>query len=188
MNGLAEGLLKGDLRSISRAITHIENRSENASDLIKAIYAHTGKAKVIGLTGSPGVGKSTLVNRLTGHYRAKGLKVGIIANMDHRLGRAARRAMTTVFPYTTPGTMVRSLHEEAVGLAASEKVDVVWSTYSPGFTHFVAHRLSSVRAADRIAVLEDGRIVEEGNHEELLARSGLYRELVELQLSPMTSR
>jgi ABC-type multidrug transport system fused ATPase/permease subunit len=66
--------------------------------------------------------------------------------------------------------------------------EAIWNLMKGRTVLLIAHRLSSVRAADRIVVLEDGRIVEEGNHDELLARSGLYRELVELQLSPMTSR
>jgi subfamily B ATP-binding cassette protein MsbA len=66
--------------------------------------------------------------------------------------------------------------------------EAIWNLMKGRTVLLIAHRLSSVRAADRIAVLEDGRIVEEGSHEELFARSGLYRELVELQLSPMTSR
>ncbi len=66
--------------------------------------------------------------------------------------------------------------------------EAIWNLMEGRTVLLIAHRLSSVRAADRIAVLEDGRIVEEGSHEDLLARSGLYRELVELQLSPMTSR
>jgi subfamily B ATP-binding cassette protein MsbA len=66
--------------------------------------------------------------------------------------------------------------------------EAIWNLMKGRTVLLIAHRLSSVRAADRIAVLEDGRIVEEGSHEDLLARSGLYRELVELQLSPMTSR
>ncbi|MEE8557023.1 MAG: ATP-binding cassette domain-containing protein, partial [Myxococcota bacterium] len=52
----------------------------------------------------------------------------------------------------------------------------------------IAHRLSSVRAADRIAVLEGGRVVDQGTHDELLGRSGIYRDLVELQLEPATSK
>jgi subfamily B ATP-binding cassette protein MsbA len=66
--------------------------------------------------------------------------------------------------------------------------DAIWNLMKGRTVLLIAHRLSSVRAADRIAVLEGGRIVEEGTHDSLLERSGLYRELVELQLSPMTAR
>jgi subfamily B ATP-binding cassette protein MsbA len=66
--------------------------------------------------------------------------------------------------------------------------EAVWNLMKGRTVLLIAHRLSSVRAADRIAVLEGGQIVEEGTHDALLERSGLYRELVELQLSPMSSR
>jgi ABC-type multidrug transport system fused ATPase/permease subunit len=66
--------------------------------------------------------------------------------------------------------------------------EAVWNLMKGRTVLLIAHRLSSVRAADRIAVLEEGRIVEEGSHDELLTRSGLYRELVELQLAPMSER
>jgi hypothetical protein len=59
-----------------------------------------------------------------------------------RLGRAVRRALMGAFPYTSPRGVVASLHGEAVRLMSSEEVDTVWSTYSPGFTHLVAHRLA----------------------------------------------
>ena len=59
----------GDTRVLARAISSIENRSPGWSDLLKALFPHTGKARVIGLTGAPGAGKSTLVDQLARLYR-----------------------------------------------------------------------------------------------------------------------
>ncbi|MDE3171102.1 MAG: ATP/GTP-binding protein, partial [Acidobacteriota bacterium] len=75
----AAKILAGDARAISRAATLIENRSSGAEDLLKLLFPHTGRAFRIGITGSPGTGKSTLVDRLAAHFRAAGKTVGIIA-------------------------------------------------------------------------------------------------------------
>jgi LAO/AO transport system kinase len=72
-------ILAGDARAISRAVTLIENRGSGAEELLRALFPHTGRAFRIGITGSPGTGKSTLVDRLAAHYRAQGKTVGIIA-------------------------------------------------------------------------------------------------------------
>jgi LAO/AO transport system kinase len=76
---IARGVLAGDRRSIARAITTIENNSPKAQELIASIYPHTGNAHVIGLTGSPGCGKSTLIDKIIREYRRRGKTVGVIA-------------------------------------------------------------------------------------------------------------
>lgn len=76
---LIEGIRAGRYRALAQAITMVE-RSEGASDeLLAALYPHTGKARIIGITGSPGAGKSTLVDALARHFRKRDLTVGIIA-------------------------------------------------------------------------------------------------------------
>ncbi len=75
----AEQIRAGDVRAIARAITAIEDRDARAEALLQSIFPVTGKSFVIGVTGAPGSGKSTLVDRLAGHYRAQGQHVGIIA-------------------------------------------------------------------------------------------------------------
>ena len=74
-----EQIRSGNLRALSRAITAVENRTSDSHDLLKALFAYSGRARVVGLTGSPGAGKSTLVDALAGQYRKRQQTVGIIA-------------------------------------------------------------------------------------------------------------
>jgi LAO/AO transport system kinase len=75
----AERIRRGDIRAISRAITAIESREANADELLRLLFPVTGGAHLIGVTGAPGTGKSTLVDRLAARYRAVSKQVGIIA-------------------------------------------------------------------------------------------------------------
>ncbi|MGH9705361.1 MAG: methylmalonyl Co-A mutase-associated GTPase MeaB [Candidatus Acidiferrales bacterium] len=75
----AEQVRAGDVRAISRAVSAIENRSREAEEILERLFRHTGRAYRLGVTGAPGTGKSTLVDRLTTHYRADRKTVGIIA-------------------------------------------------------------------------------------------------------------
>jgi len=75
----AQQIRAGEVRAVSRAITAIEDHDLCAEELLQHIFPDTGKAFVIGVTGAPGTGKSTLVDRLATHYRTQGSRVGIIA-------------------------------------------------------------------------------------------------------------
>jgi LAO/AO transport system kinase len=76
---LVEQMLKGENVSLSRVISMVENESSKVPEIMKLITPHIGKAYCVGVTGPPGAGKSTLVDKLTVLMRKKGLKVGIIA-------------------------------------------------------------------------------------------------------------
>lgn len=78
MTDLTDKVLAGDPRSIARAITIVENGGSDAAGLMKAIFPRTGNATVIGITGSPGAGKSTLVDKLALHYKNAGERIGIV--------------------------------------------------------------------------------------------------------------
>jgi LAO/AO transport system kinase len=75
----AEQIRNGEIRAISRAITAIENHAPEAEPLLKELFPQTGRAYLTGVTGAPGTGKSTLVDRLAAHYRKQDQRVGVIA-------------------------------------------------------------------------------------------------------------
>jgi LAO/AO transport system kinase len=76
---LSERVLAGDARAIARAISLIEDESPAAADLVRRIFPSTGRAYLVGVTGPPGAGKSTLVDRLTAEIRAGSRTVGVVA-------------------------------------------------------------------------------------------------------------
>jgi LAO/AO transport system kinase len=78
-HGFVEKILAGDRRSIAQAITAVENHDPSAIRLLRELFPRSGRAHVIGLTGSPGAGKSTLVEKLAEEYRRRGGRVGILA-------------------------------------------------------------------------------------------------------------
>jgi LAO/AO transport system kinase len=76
---LLDDLLAGDQRALARVLTTIEDRTAGARDLLAALHRHADTTPVVGITGSPGAGKSTLVDKLTDYYRERGETVGVLA-------------------------------------------------------------------------------------------------------------
>ena len=79
MAELAEDILRGDLRALARAATLIEEQDQSASKLLAELRQHAGRALILGITGAPGAGKSTLCDRMISLLRAEGKTVGVIA-------------------------------------------------------------------------------------------------------------
>ena len=77
--GLSERLMDGNARALARAISLAEENAPSAVELLRELFPRTGKARVLGVTGPPGAGKSSLVDRLISHYREAGCRVGVIA-------------------------------------------------------------------------------------------------------------
>jgi LAO/AO transport system kinase len=105
-------LRSGDPRALARAISAVENRSPGWSDLLKALFPHSGKARVIGLTGSPGSGKSTLVDQLAHHYRKEQRTVGIIAvdpTSPYTGGAILGDRIRMQSHFSDPGIYIRSM-------------------------------------------------------------------------------
>ena len=76
---LSKDLLAGNRRALAKAISVVEDGGPDATELVKSLFSHSGRAHLIGITGSPGVGKSTLVDALITEMRQAGLKVGVLA-------------------------------------------------------------------------------------------------------------
>jgi len=79
MASAVEKVIAGDVRTVARLIRDIDDRVPGVREILKALYAHTGHAYVIGITGAPGVGKSTLVDQMLAHLRKAGKTVGVLA-------------------------------------------------------------------------------------------------------------
>jgi LAO/AO transport system kinase len=109
---LIPGLRSGDPRALARAISAVENRQPGWSDLLKSLFPHTGNARILGLTGAPGAGKSTLVDQLAKHYRKENQTVGIIAvdpTSPYTGGAILGDRIRMQDHYADPGIYIRSM-------------------------------------------------------------------------------
>ncbi|SDJ95440.1 methylmalonyl Co-A mutase-associated GTPase MeaB [Natronorubrum texcoconense] len=161
---LLEALLAGEHRALARVISKIENRSPGYRDLVSELYAHTGEADVIGITGSPGAGKSTLVDKLAETYRDRGETVGVIAIDPSSpftggavLGDRIRMASTVgdmdVFVRSmsargTLGGLSTATADAVKAMDAFGKEKIIIETVGAG-----QNEIDIVRTADTVAVL-----------------------------------
>ena len=112
MTDTIDRLRSGDVRTLARAISLVENRAAGWPELLKALFPHTGKARVIGLTGAPGAGKSTLVDQLAKHYRKENQTVGIIAvdpTSPYTGGAILGDRIRMADHFSDPGIYIRSM-------------------------------------------------------------------------------
>ncbi|HEX9318300.1 MAG TPA: methylmalonyl Co-A mutase-associated GTPase MeaB, partial [Nitrososphaeraceae archaeon] len=79
MDSIVDGILKGDKRSISRAISIIDNDEHDSKLIIRKIFKKTGRARTIGFTGAGGAGKSTLIGKLAAEFQDLGYNVAVLA-------------------------------------------------------------------------------------------------------------
>ncbi|HNT00077.1 MAG TPA: ATP/GTP-binding protein, partial [Polyangiaceae bacterium] len=79
MNPTAKRVLERDVRGVARACRLVDDRVDGYIEMLKDLYPHTGKAWVVGVTGNPGAGKSTLTDRLVAYWRGEGKRVGVVA-------------------------------------------------------------------------------------------------------------
>ena len=153
-------LRSGDTRALARAISAVENREPGSSDLLKVLFPHSGKARIIGLTGPPGAGKSTLVDHLARHYRKENRTVGIIAVdptspytggaiLGDRIRMQSHHADTGIFIRSMAtrgnlGGLARATTDVATALDASGKDMVLIETVGVGQDEIDIVRLADV--------------------------------------------
>src|ERR1700739_1026501 len=164
VNDLADKVRAGDVRAISRAITAIENHSTEAEELLRQLFPHTGKAYLTGITGAPGTGKSTLVDRLAAYHRKREDRVGVIAVdptspysggaiLGGRIRSERHGRDTGIFIRSTAtsgflGGLARSTAEVALLLDAAGKRQVLIETVGVG-----QDEIDIVRLADCVLVV-----------------------------------
>ncbi len=79
IDDLLKRLIQGDKRALARSISLVEARSVDVAKAMANIFPHTGRARILGFTGPPGAGKSTLVDKVTSYYRKQEKSVGVVA-------------------------------------------------------------------------------------------------------------
>ena len=112
MQSWVEDIRAGNPRALARAITSVENRDPNSSALLKALFEHSGNARILGLTGSPGAGKSTLVDALAREYRKQQKTIGIVAvdpTSPFSGGAILGDRIRMSSHHTDPGIFIRSM-------------------------------------------------------------------------------
>ena len=112
LGALVDGVRAGDRRAVARAITLVENRDPTASELIRAVYPHTGRAATVGVTGAPGVGKSSLISALVGRVREQGDTVGVISvdpSSPFSQGAVLGDRIRLADHFLDPGVFIRSM-------------------------------------------------------------------------------
>jgi LAO/AO transport system kinase len=129
---LAERVLAGDPRAVARAISMVEDGADGLEELSAGLFAHTGRAYTIGLTGSPGVGKSTLAGELVRVARERGLAVAVLAidpTSPFTGGALLGDRLRMQAHATDPGVFIRSMatrgHLGGMALAAPEAVRIL---------------------------------------------------------------
>ncbi|MFN8577231.1 MAG: hypothetical protein U0354_10275 [Candidatus Sericytochromatia bacterium] len=132
INKLIEKFNEGSIRALGKAITIVENREKDADFLLHELNKNTGKAHIIGFTGSPGAGKSSLIDSLVSHLRKNNIKVGIIAvdpSSPFTGGAILGMGIRMIQHSTDKGVFIRSMANRGrtggLGIATRDAIKVL---------------------------------------------------------------
>ncbi len=138
-SALAQRILSGDIRSLARACTAVENRAPSSTALMKELFPHTGRAAVIGITGAPGAGKSTLVDAMARLLRERGLRVAIVAvdpSSPFTGGAILGDRIRMIAHHADPGVFIRSMATRGwLGGLAGATTDIALLLDAAGFDY-----------------------------------------------------
>jgi LAO/AO transport system kinase len=163
-SAIARGLLAGSAREVGRAITLVERGGPEVAELIREIFPHTGRARILGITGPPGAGKSTFVSQLAKSYRQSGSRVGIIAvdpSSPFSGGAILGDRIRMADLYTDPDVFIRSMATRgALGGLSRATIDAADVLDAAGYGIVLIEtvgvgqdEVDVVRAADSIGVV-----------------------------------
>ncbi|HEX5735213.1 MAG TPA: methylmalonyl Co-A mutase-associated GTPase MeaB [Blastocatellia bacterium] len=161
---ISERILKGEKRAIARAISTVEDGRAEATEILKEVFPHTGRALVVGITGAPGAGKSTLVDRLASLYRSRDERVGIIAvdpSSPFTGGAILGDRIRMQSMATDPGIFIRSMAARGhLGGLGRATVDAVAILDAAGYNKIIVEtvgvgqdEIDIVKAADVTVVV-----------------------------------
>jgi LAO/AO transport system kinase len=162
--GLADSVLSGDVRALARAISLIENDRGAAAGLLRQLFARTGRATVIGVTGAPGSGKSSLVDRLVATLRAEQFRVGVVAvdpSSAFSGGAILGDRVRMLDHAADPGVFIRSMATRGylggLARATNDVIDLIDAAgYDPILVETVGvgqDEIDVVKTADAVAVV-----------------------------------
>jgi LAO/AO transport system kinase len=161
---LVRGTLARERRALARLVTRVENRAPGWEDAMKALYPHTGRARILGITGAPGSGKSSLANRLAAGLVDRGHRVGVIAvdpSSPFSGGALLGDRLRMRDVATTPGVFIRSMATRgSLGGLCQGARDVARVLDAAGYDLVLIEtvgvgqdEIEIVKAADVVAVL-----------------------------------
>ncbi len=163
MDDLVEKIINGNIRSAAKAITILENNQQDSFQLLKKLYPYTGKALIIGITGAPGAGKSSLVDQLIRHLRQADKKVGVLAvdpSSPYTGGAILGDRVRMQAHATDPKVFIRSLgtHGNLGGISRAAK-DAVYVLDALGLDVIIVETVGVGQAEFEIMKIVDTTIL-----------------------------